>query len=369
MGKQKNNPMKRITLTLLLLLSAAVVFAAEPLRYVDATSLTVLGKALPTDKDYNRIDLTKYAVPSDCVAYSGYSTGLHIVFTTDSKTIAARWTTSDRIPGTNMTPNTQKGLDLYIMRNGEWVFAGVGAPKISGTRDTHEHTIVTNMAEGEKLCLLYLPIFDSVEKLEIGVEQGSNITATENPFRHKIVVHGSSITHGASSSRAGMTYPAIFSRRTGLYTCNLGYSGRCKLQPEFATFLAEVADADAFVFDTFSNPSAEVIVENFDRFVDIIREKHPTTPLIFTQTIRRDTRNFNLKTEDFEAKKQAAAERVVRERMKRDKHIYFLDSEQWLGDDNLATSDGIHPTDLGFMRMLDHMEPAIQKILKKYGIK
>jgi hypothetical protein len=237
---------------------------------------------------------------------------LHIVFTTDSKTIAARWTTSDRIPGTNMTPNTQKGLDLYIMRNGEWVFAGVGSPKISGTRDTHEHTIVTNMAEGEKLCLLYLPIFDSVEKLEIGVEQGSNIAATENPFRHKIVVHGSSITHGASSSRAGMTYPAIFSRHTGLYTCNLGYSGRCKLQPEFATFLAEVADADAFVFDTFSNPSAEVIVENFDRFVDIIREKHPTTPLIFTQTIRRDTRNFNLKTEDFEAKKQAAAERVVR---------------------------------------------------------
>ena len=361
--------MKKILLTLLAIACAVATYAAEPLRYVDATTLTVLGKALPTDKDYNRIDTNKYTVPSDCVVYSGYSTGLHIVFKTNSKTIAARWTTSDRIPGTNMTPNTQKGLDLYIMRDGEWVFAGVGSPKISGNRDTHEGTIVTNMAEGEKLCLLYLPIFDSVGKLEIGIEEGSNIAAAENPFRHKIVVHGSSITHGASANRAGMTYPAIFSRRTGLYTCNLGYSGRSKLQPEFATYLAEVADANAFVFDTFSNPSAEIIAENFDRFVDIIRAKHPTTPLIFTQTIRRDTRNFNLKTEDFEARKQAAAEKAVRERMKRDKHIYFLDSEGWLDDDHLATADGTHPTDLGFMRMLEHMEPAIKKILKKYGIK
>jgi lysophospholipase L1-like esterase len=54
--------------------------------------------------------------------------------------------------------------------------------------------------------------------------------------------------------------------------------------------------------------------------------------------------------------------------MKRDKNIYFLDSEGWLSDDHLATADGIHPTDLGFMRMLEHMEPAIKKILKKYGI-
>ena len=93
--------MKKILLSLLAIACAAASYAAEPLRYVDATTLTVLGKALPTDKDYNRIDTNKYAVPSDCVAYCGYSTGLHIVFKTNSKTIAARWTTSDRIPGTN----------------------------------------------------------------------------------------------------------------------------------------------------------------------------------------------------------------------------------------------------------------------------
>jgi lysophospholipase L1-like esterase len=293
-----------------------------------------------------------------------------VIFTTDSPTIAARWTTSQSMPGVNMSAITQKGLDLYIRDGEEWVYAGVGRPTITAEkRDKHEYTIIANAPTQTKECLMYLPIWDRVESLEIGIEQGSSITAMENPFRHKIVVHGSSITHGASSSRSGMTYPALMERRTGLYMINLGYSGMSTLQEEFAHYLAQVESADAFLFDTFSNPSAEVIAERFDKFVDIIREKHPTTPLIFTQTIRRDTRNYNLKTEDFESRKQAMAEKKVRERMQRDEHIYFLDSKGWLADDHLATADGIHPTDLGFMRMLEHMEPAIKKILKKYGIK
>ena len=274
------------------------------------------------------------------------------------------------MPGVNMSAITQKGLDLYIRDGEEWVYAGVARPTITAEkRDKHEYTIVNNGPDGKKECLLYLPIWDRVESLEIGVEEGSAIAAMENPFRHKIVVHGSSITHGASSSRSGMTYPALMERRTGLYMINLGYSGMSTLQEEFAHYLAQVEDADAFVFDTFSNPSAEVIAERFDKFVDIIREKHPTTPLIFTQTIRRDTRNYNLKTEDFESRKQAMAEKKVRERMQRDEHIYFLDSEGWIGYDHLGTADGTHPTDLGFMRMVEHMEPQIVNILKKYGIK
>ena len=63
------------------------------------------------------------------------------------------------------------------------------------------------------------------------------------------------------------------------------------------------------------------------------------------------------------------AEKKVRERMQRDEHIYFLDSEGWIGYDHLGTADGTHPTDLGFMRMVEHMEPQIVNILKKYGIK
>ena len=125
------------------------------------------------------------------------------------------------------------------------------------------------MAEGEKECLLYLPLYDQLKKLEIGVDEKSVITPMENPFRHKIVVHGSSITHGIAAGRAGMAYSSRLGRDTGLYCINLGFSGQCTMQPEFASYLSRV-EADAFVFDCFSNPSAEVINERFDAFVDTI---------------------------------------------------------------------------------------------------
>jgi hypothetical protein len=55
--------------------------------------------------------------------------------------------------------------------------------------------------------------------------------------------------------------------------------------------------------------------------------------------------------------------------MKTDKHLYFLPSDDFLGHEHIATSDGSHPTDLGFTYMLESIQPKILKILRKYGIK
>lgn len=361
--------MRRFSPILLLstVLAALSSRAAEPrIRYVDATTLTVIGKALDTESPYNRIDTARHRVPERTEEYCCHATGLAVVFRTDSPIIRARWLTSGKMAGTNMTAIAQKGLDLYIRRNGKWVFAGVGNPKTGS--DRHDATIVQAMEAGEKECLLYLPLFDRVNRLEIGVAEGCRIEAMTNPFRHRIVVHGSSITHGASAGRAGMAYPALLQRSTGLHTINLGFSGRCTLQPEFAAFLAGV-QADAFLFDCFSNPNAQTIEERFDRFVDTIRRTHPATPLIFLQTLVRETGNFDREKRLLEDRKRATAQAQVRKRMKRDEHLYFIDPGNLLGSDHNATVDGIHPSDLGFERMLERIEPQIRKILEKYGIR
>ena len=166
-----------------------------------------------------------------------------------------------------------------------------------------------------------------------------------------------------------MTYAARFGRDNGFYCINLGFSGKSKLQKEYALLLADIEDVDAFIFDTFSNPSAEDIYGRFDEFVDIVRAAHPDVPMIFLQTERRETRNFNTDREAFEAAKQKAAAEKVRQRMKTDRHIYFITSEDFLGDEHIATADGTHPTDLGFTYMLESISPKIKKILKKYGVR
>ncbi len=64
-----------------------------------------------------------------------------------------------------MTPIMQKGLDLYIKKKGEWQYAGVGIPQ--GIHSTS--TLAENMDTSEKDCILYLPLYDEITHLEIGV--------------------------------------------------------------------------------------------------------------------------------------------------------------------------------------------------------
>ena len=56
------------------------------------------------------------------------SAGLAISFTTNSPVIKAKWTVPDNYQLPNLTRLAQKGLDLYIKRDGKWQFAGVGMP-------------------------------------------------------------------------------------------------------------------------------------------------------------------------------------------------------------------------------------------------
>ena len=357
---------------LTIILSALMCFSASAqIKWHDAADLTIIGKPIPTSKPFARIDTSAYKFNSKTIdTYANYSTGLAVLFETDSRTIMARWTTGSGNSGQNQTAIAQKGLDMYILEDCKWIFAGTGNPVMKKAPfNKHEGTIVTDMAEGTKQCLLYLPLFDRVDDLEIGLEDGASIVAIANPFRHNIIVHGSSITHGASASRSGMTYAARLGRDNGWYTSNLGFSGSCKLQKEYARYLADIKDVDVFIFDTFSNPTAEEIGDRFNEFVDIVRAVHPGVPMIFLQTERREIRNFNVKRDASEQAKQDAAEQVVKARMKIDKHIYFIDSDGFLGTDHLGTVDGTHPNDLGFTRMLEVIAPKIKKILKKYGIK
>ena len=46
------------------------------------------------------------------------------------------------------------------------------------------------------------------------------------------------------------------------------------------------------------------------------------------------------------------------------KQIYYKKGTGMIGDDYEGTVDGVHPNDLGMMRMSEALEPAIKKIVK-----
>lgn len=47
-----------------------------------------------------------------------------------------------------------------------------------------------------------------------------------------------------------------------------------------------------------------------------------------------------------------------------ERNIYYVSSEDMLGDDGEATVDGIHFTDLGMMRYADLLYPVLRRVLK-----
>ncbi|MDD3556901.1 MAG: SGNH/GDSL hydrolase family protein, partial [Proteiniphilum sp.] len=187
----------------------------------------------------------------------------------------------------------------------------------------------------------------------------------------RIAVYGSSFTQGVSTTRAGMSWPMQFMRHTGLQIVSIAASGRCMMQPYYTTVLEEL-EADAFIFDTFSNPDAALIRERLLPFIDRLIKAHPNKPLIFQRTIYREKRNLDRVVDERETAKAEAVEEIFHElkngkEKERFNDVYLITPN---ASDNHETSvDGIHPNDYGYSLWSRSIEEPVMQILAKYGIR
>ena len=361
---QPKMKLKSLLLTTVAILAISCqAYAAEATKYIPGKDLTLIGKLMPTPDRYARVDSMRYTGFTDHqrAFLNLTSAGLALLFNTDSDRILVNLDYKRRTTGYNTNDVALAGCDLYIKRDGQWMYAGSGVPSSKGD----PVALVSNMAPGEKECLLYLPLRSIIDEVYVGVDSSATLTSAPNPFRHKIVIWGSSFTHGTGANRSGMAYPQQLQRATGLDICALGVSGNSKLQQSYAHVLADT-DAEAFIFDAFSNPSASEIRERFPEFLKTLRAKHPTTPLIFQHTIYRGSRNFNTAIDSAEAEKHAAAEEVVRKAMESDPNIYLISPVA--DTDGYSCTDRTHPSDMGYCNWMRSIRQPLLDILARYNI-
>lgn len=336
-------------------------------QFTEASDLTLVGKIFPdTPNPYHRVDTVKYKGFTAAENFQvRMSSGIICAFKTNSTVISVQTEYGQTsFPGNTMGISA-RGYDLYIKNGGEWVYAASGVAKDKAL--DKNLVLLKDMDGSEHECLLYLPLFSEVHSVKIGVQEGAEISALENPFRHRVAIWGSSYTHGTSTSHGGMTYPAQFSRATGIQLLSLGCSGNCKIQDYFCTALCDV-QADAFILDCFSNPDAAMIEARLFPFVERMTAAHPGKPLIFQQTIRREGRNFSTEIEKKEAAKQAMADSLMRIAVKRYKDVYYIHPSVSQNPHDRSV-DGIHPDDYGYTLWERSIEKPVLRILKKYGIR
>lgn len=368
--------MKKTFLLLVFLFATILPALAQETEYVytEAAELTLVGKLMPgkTANPYHRIDTSLYkGFTKRERLLVRMSSGMACAFRTDSRSLSILTEYGEMDDPVNTNMISARGYDLYIRKNGEWLWAAAGVNRRNALEKPL--TLIAEMDGSMHECLLYFPTYSEERSIKVGVEKGSILEPVENPFRHRIAIWGSSFTHGSSTTRAGMAYPAQFSRATGLQMLSLGCSGRSMLQDYFCDVLVDV-EADAFVFDTFSNPRAGLIRERLVPFIDRMVAAHPGKPLIFQQTIYREKRNFNVKEDRKEQAKMDMAAQIFKELKsspegrKKYKDVYLITPEA-CPPSHEASVDGIHPDNYGYTLWTRSIRKPLLKILRKYGIR
>ena len=351
-----------LLLPVFLLLALA---ASAQLVYHDAAAFPVLGKATEaTLSRYERLpDSLQHISRPPLWQLGRNSAGLAVRFRSNSTTIAARWEVRDNVSMNHMTPTGIKGLDLYCLTaDGQWVFAGSGRPQ----GRVNDAVIVANMVPAEREYLLYLPLYDGVTSLAIGVDSLAEIGQPEAalPVRRKpVVFYGTSILQGGCASRPGMAHTNILERWLNRECINLGFSGNALLDLEIADVMAAV-DASVFVLDFAPNATVEQMKERAVRFYSILRARHPDTPILFVEDPVFTHSSFDTRIAQEVKAKNETLRAIFRSLVERgEPHIFFLSSRDIIGHDGEATVDGIHFTDVGFMRYARVLRPILEKLL------
>lgn len=345
---------------------ANMFFANAQLTYRSAENLPLYGKiSEQTETRYERLPQHLKSVTRPPVWDLGKNTaGLFLRFRSNSSSIGLKWELYQNRIMNHMTATGIKGFDLYCFVDGNWIFVNSARPQPDSMEN--KTIIVSNMNAAEKEYMLYFPLYDGVTELQIGVDSSAFLLppAKDVPQRKKSVIcYGTSILQGGCASRPGMAHTNILSRWFNREFINLGFSGNGQLDYEIAEIMAE-RDASVFILDFVPNASVQQIHEKMEEFYFIIRRKSPETPILFIEDPIFPQAAFdNRMKNEVDAKNEAL--RIVFEKLvdRGEKNILLISSAAMIGHDGEATVDGIHFTDLGFLRYAEYLRPYLKKYL------
>lgn len=295
---------------------------------------------------------------------SQQSTGLLIKFRTDASNIQVRYKVKDAFAFEHMPATGVSGVDLYALdtRN-QWHWTG--ADYIFG--DTVQYFYNHLTGDGSRLYHLYLPLYNRVDWLEIGLPAGARFTPVEGNHQGAIVIYGTSITQGGCASRPGTAWSAMLGRKLGRPVYNFGFSSNGQLEKAVADRISGL-DAGVFILDCFPNMghlSEEEITKRLEQTVKTIRARHPEVPIVITEHADANFRQLNNSLNDMFWNLNGIAERAFQKLKKHKiKNIHYLSSKA-IGLNNESTVDGQHPTDGGMERYANAYEKLISRLLRR----
>lgn len=333
--------------------------------WYDVSAWGVEGRILPDAKRGRWFD----RLPADAQGHvtkavwslSRHSAGMMVRFRTDATAIHVHYRLlKSSLAMSHMPATGVSGVDLYARDDsGQWRWVQVSRPSSQELKVP----LVRDLAPGTREYAAYLPLYNGVEFLHIGVPAGCAFEGLA-PRARPIVFYGTSITHGACASRPGMVHTAILGRRFDRPVVNLGFSGNGRMHQEVGEYLTQV-DAAAFVIDCLPNMNAAMVQQRCVPLIKQLRTKKPNIPIILVED-RRNTNSWILPARDAHHTANHAALKQAFEQLQADgvANLYYIEGDALYGTDGDGATDGSHASDLGFYRQANMFEPVLRQALE-----
>ncbi|MGX5819309.1 SGNH/GDSL hydrolase family protein [Chitinophaga lutea] len=275
--------------------------------------------------------------------------GQLIRFKTNAAYIRVRYSTGKPLAFEHMPATGVSGVDLYARApQGRWQWMGLEYTH----GDTMQYHFKGFRPDSTREYYLYLPLYNTVQFLEIGVPEGSAFRPLPPRAEKPLVVYGTSITQGGCASRPGLAWTAILGRLLDRPVINLGFSSNGLLEPPLLELMAEI-DASAFILDCLPNLRSlppGVVKERVLAAVRQLRAARPSTPIVLA-----DHADANIGLIDtilqhsFLQVNQVSREAYTQLLKDGVKGLYYLTSDK-VGLGTESTVDGQHPNDFGMMQ-------------------
>ena len=323
------------------------------------------------ESPYDRLPISyKEKVREPVWDLSKASAGITVRFHSNSTSINLKWTVLNDFDMPHMAATGIKGIDLYTKYNNKWRYVTTAGALVGlktyqnksiPADNINEYELIKNMTPEFREYKLFLPLYDGVTKLEVGIDSTASIEKASPSTVKPIVFYGTSITQGGCASRPGMAHTNIISRKLDVDCINYGFSGNGRMETPIVELISKI-DARFYVIECLQNMDSERVSERVKPLVDIIRTKHPHTPIVLVENMMYTTAFLDHTEETRLIQENAALKNEYDKIIKSGTpNIFYIKDNKDFLVDNEGTVDGVHLTDLGFLRYADYLMENFKK--------
>ena len=294
------------------------------------------------------------------------SAGLSIHFYSNAPQIEIRYGVTSRFAMDHMPATGVSGVDLYaINSDGDWLNLW-GNYKFGDTITYKYSNIIKDAYHNAGYeYRLYLPLYNTVKWLEIGVPEEASFEFIPKRKEAPVVVYGTSIAQGGCASRPAMGWTNVLERSLDRPVINLGFSGNGRLEKEVLDCICEI-DAGVYILDCFPNLASvqkEEVVRLTVEAVKQLRKSHPSVPILLCAHVGYTDAGINSERNALQTRVNEAGKKALSQLEKEG-----ITGLYYLGFDELdmpadARVDYVHLTDFGMTVQAAAYEKKLREIL------